>query len=293
MRISTSYQFDVQQQQVSRTNSSYFEAQQRVSTGKRINSISDDPSGFGNVVSMRSVKAGLSQYDTNLARANTVLKTTENVFAETNSLLQRANALAVSGASSGTTQEARKAMATEIGTIRNRVLELANTKSANGEYIFAGTATDKAPFQLTAAGPVYQGNTSQLQVEAAPGQLMNLSVNGQQLFTDAYTRLDSLKSAMEGGNPADIGNNGIKNMQTSVSDFNSARGDIGTRLQSVESRRADHTRRTEELTKNVSDIEDVDLSKAILDYKSAETAYQGALQVASQGFRLSLLDFIR
>jgi flagellar hook-associated protein 3 FlgL len=71
------------------------------------------------------------------------------------------------------------------------------------------------------------------------------------------------------------------------------RGRIGARLQTVAEYQANHARRSEGLTEQISDIEDVDLSQAILELKQAETAYQAALQAVGMTQGLSLMDFLR
>ena len=70
------------------------------------------------------------------------------------------------------------------------------------------------------------------------------------------------------------------------------RGYVGTKLQSVATLTDNYSKRITDLTGSVSDIEDVDLSAAIEKYTLAQTAYQAALSVASQGYKLSLLNFI-
>lgn len=49
----------------------------------------------------------------------------------------------------------------------------------------------------------------------------------------------------------------------------------------------------ENLTKLLSNVEDVDITKAILDLKMQETAYQAALQAAGRIMTLSLMDYLR
>jgi flagellar hook-associated protein 3 FlgL len=293
MRISTPYQFDTFQRRTERSGAAYFDAQSRVSSGKRITSFSDDPLGMNSVVSMRSLKTGIDQYAKNAERAKGFLGRSESIMSEMNTLLTRANALAISGGTSTASADQQRAMATEVGTIRDRILTLANSKEPNGEYMFGGTATDVQPYQLGVTGVTYQGDTGQLRAEAGPGQLVNLSVNTSTFFTDLYSDLDGLKKSLEAGDLSQLTGQVLTDLQTATKDLNVFRADMGVRLRDVENIQGEHRRRQEELTSNISDIEDVDLSKAITDYKSAETAYQAALQVTSQGFRLSLMDYIR
>lgn len=293
-RVSTGYQFQKMQSQVHRAGLAYFDAQKRVSTGKRINEISDDPNGFSQVVSMRSVKSGLAQYSTNLDRAKTWFTLSESAMQETSTLLNRANALAVSGANATVGQSERTAMAVEVTSIRDRLVQLSNTRNANGDYLFSGTATDTKPFQVSGNTIVYGGNAGQVKVEAAPGELMTLSQTSvPTLFQETYDKLTGMINALNSNDGSYLSNTTLTEVQESIQQFNQARGELGTKVRTLELYKNDHSRRIEELTSNVSDIEDVDLAQAITDYQSAQTAYQAALQMTSQGSRLSLMDFIQ
>jgi flagellar hook-associated protein 3 FlgL len=293
MRVSTNYQFETMRSKMNTAGDNYRVAQQRVSSGKRINSLSDDPRGLSDVLTMRGVKASIEQYKTNLDRASTWLKTSESSLSEVGNLLNRANSLAISGASATTSMDARRAMAVEVQTIRDQVFSLANSKGPTGGYLFAGTATDKQPFNITTTGIAFQGNSGMMKVEANANDAVTINTDAQQLFTTIYTTLDQLKTNLEGGSATTISDVSIKAVQDGISLLNNIRGDVGTRAKSVESFQNDHSRRIEELTSSISNLEDVDLSQAIMDYKSAETAYQASLQVMSQGFGLSLLNYLK
>ena len=293
MRVSTNYQFETMRSKMNTAGDNYRVAQQRVSSGKRINSLSDDPRGLSDVLTMRGVKASIEQYKTNLDRASTWLKTSESSLSEVGNLLNRANSLAISGASATTSMDSRRAMAVEVQTIRDQVFSLANSKGPTGGYLFAGTATDKQPFNIATTGIAFQGNSGTMKVEANANDAVTINTDAQQLFTTIYTTLDQLKTHLEGGSTTTISDVSIKAVQDGISLLNNIRGDVGTRAKSVESFQNDHSRRIEELTSSISNLEDVDLSQAIMEYKSAETAYQASLQVMSQGFGLSLLNYIK
>ncbi len=293
-RVSTSYQFSSAQSQVQKSGNAYFAAQRRVSTGRRINELGDDPTGVSNIISMSSVKAGLAQYSANLDRANSWMKTTENSFVEVTTLLNRANALTVSGATATIGQNERQAMASEMTSIRDRLVQLANTKDGNGDYIFAGTATRTTPFTVSSGVLTYNGDLGTVRVEAAPGQTMDLSLSGTQSFiTTTFNTLTSTITAMQNNDTATLSNASLTNIQAALQSSSLYRGELGNRGRTISDYQSDQTRRIEELTKNVSDVTDVDLAQAITDYQSAQTAYQAALQMAGQGNKLSLMDFIR
>ena len=130
--------------------------------------------------------------------------------------------------------------------------------------------------------------------EAAPGQTMDLSLTGTQaFFTTAFDSLTSTITALQNNDTSSLSNVSLTNIQASLQSSNLYRGELGNRMRTVTDYQSDQTRRIEELTKGVSDVTDVDLAQAITDYQSAQTAYQAALQMAAQGNKLSLMDFIR
>jgi flagellar hook-associated protein 3 FlgL len=293
-RISTLYQYNSSQSQVSKSGQAYFSAQRKVSTGKRINDLSDDPVGVSNVISMSSVKAGLAQYSQNLSHANGRLGATENSFVEVTTLLNRANALTVSGATATAGSPERQVMASEMTAIRDRLVQLANTKDGNGDYIFAGTAVKTTPFTVALGVITYNGDLGTAKVEAAPGQTMDLSLSGTQtFFTNAFDTLTSTITALQNNDTATLGTTSLSSIQSNLQVSNLYRGEVGDRMRTISDYRSDQSRRIEELTKGVSNVTDIDLAQAITDYQSAQTAYQAALQMASQGNKLSLMDFIR
>jgi flagellar hook-associated protein 3 FlgL len=107
------------------------------------------------------------------------------------------------------------------------------------------------------------------------------------------TTLEDFRQALLGGDTSLIGERDLKAIQAGLEEIGLVRAGVGTRLQSVEALHDRNVQRMDELTRQVSDAHDIDLAKAMTDLKSAETAYQAALQVASQGFQFSLMDFLR
>lgn len=294
MRLSTNYQFDRMQSSVQRSGQAYFDAQYKVTTGKRMNRLSDDPAAIEPLVSMRSLKASMDQYNSNLKVANNTFAASENAFSEVATILNRANQLAISGGTATASSTQRQAMADEIKSLRERIISLGNTKAANGDYIFSGTNLDVKPFQDNGTVVTFQGDTMNRFIESGPGERMNLTLaNSKQAFMDSITRLDALQTALTMGDQATLNGPMLTDLKSSQDAFNQLRGEIGMKTQSLQATKINFERRSLDLTQGISDLEEVDLSQAITDMKKAETAYQAALQVTSIGSKLSLMDFIR
>lgn len=292
-RISTAYQFDTYASDIRRASESYFDAQRRVSSGKRIERMSDDPLGASLSLNMKTLKKGIEGYASNLKLAKGVLGTSEQALSEVSDMLKRANTLALSGANAATDQNARTAMIQEIDAIQSRLVTLGNSRGPSGQYVFSGQKNDTPPFTTSGSGIQYNGDHNNIAIETDPTATMPITTQGDPLFTDIYNRLETLKTNLAGGNIGGITGVSIAEIQNSQKSVDAARGQVGIRLSTIQTMLDHYDRRTDELTTGISDIEDVDMSDAIVRYQQTMTAYQAALQVASKGYSLSLMDFIR
>lgn len=293
MRVSTSYRFEFFGDMVSQTESKYVDAQQRISTGKQLDTPSDNPSGATLSVKARDLRTSLAQYSTNISSAKNFLSQTDTQLSAVNDILSQVQALAVQGANATNSADQLKGMATSIQQIQNRLVTLSNAQAADGRYLFAGQSTKTKPFDAANGTMTYSGDGASIVAETAPGSTMAINTQGSPLLTDIYNALESLKGNLNSGNTAGISNQSIKDISSLQTRLNAERGSVGAKIQSITALASQHQRRSDELTKSISDVEDIDMSKAITDYQQASTAYQAALQVAGQGYKLSLMDYIQ
>nr|WP_240782974.1 hypothetical protein [Escherichia sp. E1130] len=83
-------------------------------------------------------------------------------------------------------------MATELSGIRSRLLDLANSKNSDGQYIFAGYKTGAAPFKVDGS---YVGGTTAMTQNVSDSTEMQVGTTGDALFpTDAGTGDNILQS---------------------------------------------------------------------------------------------------
>lgn len=293
MRVSTPYQYGKYKSDIARAQSTYLERQSQVSTGKRFTKASEDPYGSASVLSLSAAKRATEQYAKNLRTAKTALSFSDASLDEIGKLFKRANELAVGGANSALTQDGRNAMAAEVGQLMQRLVDLGNSRDANGDYLFAGQMTDEKPFTFNLGVLQFNGDTNDITVESGPGETLKSNVTASTSIMTAYNTLKNLKESLEGGNVGQISGVDLAAVKASTDEFLQLRGQVGTSLQRIEQTNTEYTRRIDDFAARISDIEDVDIAEALVEYKQAENAYNAALNVASQGFRLSLMDFIR
>jgi len=294
MRVSTQQQFDFYMSQIEAAHSRYLDAQRQVITGKKFELASEDPGHAHFVISANTIKARTEQLDRNLRGAKDYLSNTEASFDEMNSMVSHAYTLAVNGANSTNDQAARDAMASEISETQRRLVFLANTTGASGQYVFAGQKSDVKPFVETPPTLTFNGDDNPINVEVRPNETMRVNLQGAgTMISTVYATLETLKNDLLSGDVSKISTQDIKAVQDQLAQINAVQGDTGTKLQTVTALSDQNLKRIDDLTKQVSDAQDVDLTQAVINMQSAQTAYQAALQVTSRGQSLSLMDFLR
>lgn len=293
MRIGFAHQYDVYRSDLARTQGHLFDSQRRITTGKKILGLSDDPNGATAAIGLRRLYSAAEQYEKNLTTAKGFLGMTESTLGEMTTLVNRANELAVAGANGTLDQTAREGIVREISEIQRRLVDLGNSEGPGNRRLFAGQLADVKPFNVEDNVLVYRGDTNDMSVEISATETLTITTQLGTALPQLFADLNTLKNHLQSGTTGSISGESIPAMQQATRNLTLMRSTVGTRLQTVEQSTAHHTRRMDELTAQISDVEDVDMSEAILDYKMAETAYQAALQSVSMISRLSLMDFMR
>lgn len=294
MRISTSQTFLTNLTNIRQAQSRYVKAQQQVTTGRRFERLSEDPLAGQQVLNARRLRQRIEQFDANLRHADEYLGLTETTLGEVSNLLQRAHVLAINGANDTNDGNAREAMATEIQEIQRRLVDLGNTRSTTGGYIFSGQDSKTKAFVVSGSTLTYQGDDLPVSVEHRTGETLRINLqNAQTVWSQAYTALESLKNHLRSGQSSLISDTDVPALQAARQVVDQARGDAGIRAQTVAFQREQNQRRMDELTATIGEAQDVDLAEAISRLNLAETAYTAALQTTARGAQLSLMDFLR
>ena len=195
-----------------RNTTRFMNIQQQLSTGRRINSASDDPTGTQLDLAYRTRLSALDQYLENINQASGRLSFYEDTVSDLKNLYESANLTATTMSNDTYTEVEREAAANEIDSIYQQILQLGN-KQINGRYIFAGHAIRTAPIVASTNGVVYNGDTGGLYMEPDDNTRMQTNFIGQEIF---FKQLQTL------GEDADL-NVGLT-PTTLLSDLNGGQG---------------------------------------------------------------------
>jgi flagellar hook-associated protein 3 FlgL len=278
------------------------QTQEAVTTGRRINHLSDDPLAAARVFSLRSASASLDQYEKNINAALPALEQGDSALSDLGDLLARAKELALSMANDSNSPEQRLITVKEVRNLFEQVLAVANTKVDN-RYIFAGFVNGAPPFSEGAGAVAYSGDNGQIQVHTSASGSLATNIPGDQIFqgagvangVDIFDVFLKLDSALQ-NNDLD-GPNGIRSqlgrIDSAVDQVLSFRAEFGARTNSAQSAKDAIGMLKVKSTEQRSQLEDADAIAAYSDLARYQQAFQAALQSASQLIQPSLLDFLR
>jgi flagellin len=135
----------------------------RLSSGLRINSAKDDPSGLAISERFRTQIKGLARASLNAQDAISFLQTAEGALNETHSILQRMRELAVQAANGVLTTNDRLEIQKEIDQITDEINRIANSTEFNTKKLLDGSSAalwsaDSPDITAVITGLVAEGN---------------------------------------------------------------------------------------------------------------------------------------
>ncbi|BBO88271.1 flagellar hook-associated protein FlgL [Desulfosarcina ovata] len=295
MRISAKIMAENIKANLAKQSAQLSKTQIEIATGKKINSLSDDPEGVGKVLDYRTTLSTIDQYQQNITDAKTRVEYTETILGQINGLVNDAKDIA-----SNADTENGEALAEEVANIRDQILSLANSRY-NGSYIFSGDSTNTEPFEYDEISGDYQynGDDGSHSVMVGEGIQITLDADGSEMFTETvsgsgdtvFDVLDDLEAALLSGDETGISDTVAlladidENLEMERSKFAAAY----SRLEDTEERWTTLSNAVETMR---SDVEDADVTEAAVDLQLQQTSYELLLQVASEVLQPTLLDFL-
>ena len=286
--------------------------QEQLSSQKRINRPSDDPTGTVSALTLRADLRSTEQHRRNADDGNAWLTTTDSTLATVTTQLNRARVLAVHALNTGASgAEGGAADAVEIEGIRDSVLGLSNTEYL-GRSIFAGTAAGSA-YEKTPGTPnayAWKGHTTTgtatggavaVERKVAADATVRVDTDGRTVFGDGdgsvFALLDKISTLARTASSDPIARDGLSTaldeLDARMATVRAAQADVGARQNRVEFAQAQADDRKISLNTSLSEVESIDLPATIVQLQSQQVAYQAALGATAKVLQPSLMDFLR
>lgn len=268
----------------------------QLATGKKITKPSDDPVVAMKGMTYRSNLKEVEQYKRNLSELYLWMDNSEAGIDQANSALQRVRELTIQGMNDSYSQEDRQAIAREVEQLKQSLVATANTQ-VSGRYIFHGTDVMNPPVPqenpVQVAANMADEDINNYKVEVSRGVFMKANVNPANVFNqEMFNTVQAIQDELGTANPQRM-DELLKDLDKVMNTLSAERSELGARynrLEMVETRLGEQEVMA---TKILSDNEDADIERVIMDLKSQESVHRAALSVGARIIQPTLMDFLR
>ena len=197
MRLATANSFDNGLENLFKRQSQLSSLQEQLSTGKKVNRASDDPTGTAQA---ERAMTRLSRIDTDqraLELQRNAIGTAESALGNATALMQNFRELVIAAGDAAYNPRDRASLAQQLTSLRDQILTLANSADSNGIPVFGGLGSSSTPYIDLSSGVTFQGTAGQRATSATalPG-----TMNGQAIWMDVPSGNGSFKVGLNAAN---------------------------------------------------------------------------------------------
>jgi flagellar hook-associated protein 3 FlgL len=275
--------------------------QEQLASGKSLNRPSDSPIQTVEAMQYRSEIRRNDQFQRNANDGLNWLGMADNTLTSMLSTAGRVRDLVLQGMNGSTDQVQRGNLAEEVNALRDGLIGQANTKYLD-RPIFGGNAGGALAYSLVASGPGagFLGSANDLiERRVGPNQKVRVNLTGPEVFGvdgsgaggNLFQVVNQIALDLQ-SNPAALAgdlaafDNLLVTMQNQL-------GAMGARYNQVDSMKTRAEDQQVTMKNGLSEVENIDLPRTIVDLQLQEIAYKSALSATSRVIQPSLLDFLR
>ncbi len=304
MRITDSFRFRTVTENLNNSRERLTDLQEQLATGKRLNRPSDDPESMANAMKLRTILESNFQFQDNIGDGLTQLTAQEEALNQIYDILVGVKEIAIEGASDSIT--VRSSLAQQLDLVLDNLNEIANSKF-NNKYLFGGTETQSAPFELNqnvinglSSEPVssYRGNNGKINRQINDQTTVEVNLTGKEIFNqstsggeDIFQLIFDLKGFLETDDTSGI-NGKIENVNGAIEQTLQNFLKIGTRKQLITFNDDRFISQNIQVQSALSSLEDTDFGEAFIAFKAEENALNSALSAGARVVSPSLIDFL-
>ena len=209
MQISTKLFNEQQVTQFGKLNEKVQGIQEKISTGQNILKASDDPLAAVNLSAAKEQQSMLSQFENNIDNARRRLGLADMTLQESINVLTRISELTVQAGNGAYGPNERLSLLAEAKEMTKLMVEIANTRDAQGQSLFAGYKSAGVAFTMTPNGEIeYQGDRGVSALQISENMTIGTSLDGGSVFGRVETEggrksvFDLLQAAVSAIDPA-------------------------------------------------------------------------------------------
>ncbi len=181
MRVASTYFPRYAVAEINRKQTDIAELQSQIASGKQLLRPSDDPARFAHAETLDGAIERMTQFEKNTLIGQQRLTQMEGVYNHVIDSLQRLKELAITAGSDVMNEQDRSAIAAEARQLRAQLLDYANSRTPEGDYLFAGQKVATRPFE-DAGGVRYYGDQTRNWVQISDARKLPINDTGDAAF---------------------------------------------------------------------------------------------------------------
>jgi len=253
---------------LNRNQSLMEKAMARLSSGLRINSAADDPSGLAISERMRAQIRGLKQAQNNVQDAVSFLQTGEGALQQTTDILHRMRELVIKAQNTGVLSDSdRNSIETELSALRDEIDRIAATTTFNGKNILNGSLGKDSP--------------AEFQIGATTEACDRISVEIEDMSSKGLSEIEDAKLSIDISSPKTM-NETLKGIDAALDKVNLQRTKLGAVQNRLEYTMENLETTETNLTAAESRIRDADMAEEMLNYTKYAILSQVAMAMLVQ-----------
>ena len=254
---------------------------ERLATGSRVNSASDDAAGLAMDSKMTSQVRGLNQAVRNGNDAIAMLQTADGAMIEVGNMLQRMRELAVQGGSGTLSSDDLTALNTEFAALQTEIERIADNTQWNGDNLLDGSAGTNGLVKFQVGYEANQTITVELgdlQTDGDAAYSAGIAAGG--IFTNDISAID-IDTVAEA-------NTTLTALDVSIAGLDAKRSTIGATLNTLEFAVDNLTNASQNASGARSRIQDADYALETTELARTQIIAQAATAMLSQANQQSL-----
>jgi flagellar hook-associated protein 3 FlgL len=269
--------------------------QQQLTSGRLINAPSDSPTGTNRAMQTRGDQAAVAQQARNLSDARNWLEQTDSTLQTMIDTSRKVRDLTVQGLNSGAQSDvAQKALATEVTSLREGLLSLANL-TIQGRPLFGGVTSGGKAYD-SATGNWAGDDGAPVTRRVSDTEKIRVDTTGPEAFgppaKDLFTIVQGIADDLVSGVPGALEVH-LADLDAVMNQMSAAVADVGTRASRVERLTLINSDRAISLTQQLGETENIDLPNTIMRLQMQQVGYEAALSATSKALQPTLLDYLR
>ena len=293
MRITSANAFESSLSNLQRRQQALSQAQEQLTSGKRVRRPSDDPAAAAAAERALAAESRSKAQLRALDSSRHAMQLSESALGAAGELMQQARELLVSAGNGSHTDKDRRVIGEALRGLRDDLLAVANRSDGAGRYLFGGQGADSRPLLDSPGGVAYNGASGQLL--AASGEASPLSIDGQAawlLAPDAaipgstlslFNVLDRVVGELltPGRTSAQISqtvSSGLGDIDSTADNLSAWRARTGAALNRIDAIGERLSQTKLDAQRDRSEAEDLDMLQAISDFQNRQTGYDAALK---------------